>query len=345
MPNLEEELKAVLNGYAGQGAPTGDRRGAVGQRIKHHQRVRATGVALAVLLVLLVAGGVTVFESGHRSVVAPTKSPSPTAPPTGDWQSLTTAAPGHLPAYAPSIAQGGRQVAAKTITMPATRTIRLTYTPTSTTFFLGMNCYGSGSLAGILTVNGHEMSADGCTTTAVTSGSILPIQPNSGTPWSHYGVHVGKPTTIVATFGLSSTNSNQKLSLKPSNLPATATVAVYLPVPWTDYPHGPIVQPKPTLAHARTLATFTDQTTTVHITLPKHLQVSIVKDGYGPVQVDGLDAYVGEALGTNNTENAAFLSRVYTFPADFVGQKVSLSAFSFVQPSGASWSIIIYGSD
>jgi hypothetical protein len=348
MPTFDDELKAVLNGFAGQHAPAVARPDAVALRIKHHQRVRAAGMALAIALVLLVVSGVTVFAAGDISrSVTPTKSKQPTDPPTVSWKSLTSATPGHLPEFAPSTNGGGQRIVYGTITMPATPSIQLDFRPKSTDFFIGLDCKGSSTLSGLIYVNGHQIFETACVPDA-SSGSTLTIEPDAGKTWSAYGVSVGKTTKITASFGTRTSSPDaSQTTIKPSSLPGIATLAVYQAVPWSAYPHGPLVQPASTLTHAHTLATIDSADATARITLPRQIQVSILKAGYGLITVS-LDS---SELDTDGYDNATGSYRSPALDvgkgqlANFrVGQNVTLSLFVFGLSPGQDWRVTVYGS-
>jgi hypothetical protein len=279
MSTIEDELRAVLDGYSRHGAPPIDRTLAVEIRIKHHQRVRTASLVAVLAIVMAVAGGVLSIDrpraTRHVPAPAATVSEAPTTP-------------GHLPTYE----NGGKIAAYVTATLPEQTTFSITYTPTSYDFQIGSACAAPGRLWLAVFVNGHPYGADQCDPAGSRSTGEIGTWDTHEQATRNLGITLGEPMTIRATVG---TDTDHKpTGVVPTSDPGVASIGVYAPVSVAAYHFPPApASPEPLAEIASDLPNVVTQlgprTTTEVITMPKKIQVnaSATTPGTMRVYVDG----------------------------------------------------------
>jgi hypothetical protein len=341
MSTMEDELRAVLDGFAAQDAPPVERRAEVGLRIKHRRRVRAT-TALAVVFMMAIGGGAIALTN------RPHAHPRPATTHPVD---LTTAAPGYLSPYS----AGDKLSASATITMPARTTVSLTFTPATWDFSIGESCLGSAKLWIDLQVNGHDFEGTQCDTDqdsgTATAGGFGDHQAS----WERLGVRLGQPSTLTATIG---TKGKSSLGVvHATSEPGIASIGIYTPVAWSAYPFPPKpsrlgsppeMQSADALPHQ--LATITGSGTTVvtrQITLPQKIEMNAATNAPGLISVylNGVqfDEFDSWGWGTGDDDGSVSIGKGY-LASLAVGETVTLKIVTQRFIAGGSWQVKLTGS-
>jgi hypothetical protein len=218
MTMVEDELRVVYGAvYAAAAPPAVDRAEAVAARIKHHQRVRAA-VGTTIVAIMLIA------TAGIAFATTRTAHPLPVATHKPNNDGLTTAAPGHLPAYA----HGGKLVTYDTGTFANQSTLNVTFTPTDWNFEIGFACAAKDtSLELVVKINGHAREGTGC------DGGTVVGAPSDPNAWEALGARLGRPLTISTILA----RGDLPTSPQATNVgTGTMSVGIYQAVPWDAYP-------------------------------------------------------------------------------------------------------------
>jgi hypothetical protein len=341
MSTMEDELRAVLDGFAAQDAPPVERRAEVGLRIRHHRRVRATTALAAVLLMAIGGGAVAVTNRPHAHPRPATTHPV----------DLTTAAPGYLSPYN----AGDKLSASVTITMPARTTVSLTFTPTTWDFGIGENCLGPTKLWIGIQINGHDFAGGQCDigqgNGTATAGGFGDHQ----AAWEQLGVRLGQPSTLTATIGI-----KKKSGLGVAHATSgsgIASIGVYQPVAWSAYPFPPMPSPleaPPGMdngdALPHRLATIAGSGTTVvtrQIKLPSKIEMIASANAPGQVgiylngvQFDEFDSY---GWGSVDDSGSVPIGNGYLASLT-VGETVTLKIVTQHFIAGSTWRLSFTGS-
>jgi hypothetical protein len=230
MSIIEDELRRVLDAHSGDAPPTADRSTQLGRRIRRHRRVRVAAAAAVAAVTLVVAGAVASQLHIGR-----------TAAPTPGTVGSTNAPPGELPQYY----SGGKLAVGGTANLADRQVVTFTYTPTDWNFFIGSTCAAPTDFAQSVTVNGKPLASGGCAPQAGMGGFSSMFDDPSRT-WRGVGVELGRPMTVVATMGRSGGKSAFD-NVTPAPTVGTASVGVYVNVPWAEFPlpTAPSERPSP----------------------------------------------------------------------------------------------------
>ncbi len=335
MTPIEDELRAVLDGFSIREATETDRRAQVGARISHRRRMRTTAAAAALMVVAVIAGGTIITgltNHDHRALPAVTTEPAP--------------GPGRLGSYE----GGGKVLTYASAMMPAQTTISLTFTPTSWNFLIGEACSAPGTDWISVSVNGRPLDGSQCSPgggVAMDEGGEFDTHQQF---WTAEGVRLGERATVTATIGTSSTGDSA--SATPTRHTGVASIGVYLPVPWDAYrfpsrPAGPLSVPEvggdnlPPL-----LATLSGTASSTSVTLPAQIIVnaamavpglmSIYLNG---VQIEQCDVFVYSGGCSGGTQTVG-TGRLAGFT---VGQRVTFVVVRQHLAAGDS-TVWLYGS-
>ncbi|MEU1685537.1 hypothetical protein [Micromonospora sp. NPDC005707] len=243
----EERLRRLLTTQSAEIPTSVDRVGMLHRRIARQRRVRAVGVAAAVL----VATTATSVGLVTRQPVGSTPSPlasmsSATPPPTG------TASPAPPPAgeLLPEYLRGHRRILAREMTLPRQPSITLTFTPDAADFQLGIKCddrLAAGSANGRpdhliqVTVSKTVIGTADCGSSLLPGPVLVDAGMNGHyRRWSDLGVRAGKPVTVTVKIGkpLAAHNADARPG-DPTHLTGTMAVGVYTPVPFEQFPMPP----------------------------------------------------------------------------------------------------------
>jgi hypothetical protein len=338
MTTIEDELRAVLDGFSEHGAPVTDRSAAVNARIQRHQRVRAAGLAAVLVIAIAITGGVMSAGWLHTT--------RHSAPPAGPIYEPAPK-PGHLANYD----DGGKLVASAMAVMPGQTTISMTYTPMSWEFMIVDACAAPGNVLLALFVNGKPMVGAQCGPDGGVTTSHGGDWDTHETYWAALGVRLGEPMTLSATIGADPAHDLTKII--PTTDPGIASIGIYLPVPWNEY-HFPA---KPTdgpqqlsqmyvdLPHS--IARLTGGVTSTTITLPARIQMTastlapgLISIYLNDVKIDECDTYTYDS-GCGGLVQDVGKGRLAGFTA---GEKVTLRVDVSHFPTSSDWQMTLAGS-
>ncbi|MFI5835556.1 hypothetical protein ACIA5A_17955 [Micromonospora sp. NPDC051300] len=240
----EEHLRRLLTATSAEG-PTGeDRLVVLHRRIARQRRVRAVGVAAAVVLASTATSVGLVVRQPADSTPSPLGSTSSTAPaPTVAPAPTPTAAGDLLPEYL----RGHRRVLVREMVLPSRPTVTLTFTPDSADFRLGLNCddrLRAGAVPGRpdhliqVTVAGKVIGTGDCGSSGAPGPALVDAGMNGHySRWSDLGVRAGKPVTVVVRIGkpLATPDADARPGAA-THLAGAMAVGVYTPVPFESFP-------------------------------------------------------------------------------------------------------------
>ncbi|TYB35482.1 hypothetical protein FXF50_23945 [Micromonospora sp. AP08] len=243
----EERLRRLLTTQSAE-IPTGvDRVGMLHRRIARQRRVRAAGVAAAVLLATTGTSVGLVTRQPADSTPSPMASMSSAAPaPTATASPVPPPADELLPEYL----RGHRRILAREMTLPRQSSITFTFTPETADFQLGIRCddrLGAGSAPGRsdhliqVTVSKAVIGTGDCSSSPQRDAMLVDAGMNGHYHrWSDLGVRAGKPVTVTVKIGkpLVADNRDPRPG-DPSHLTGTMAVGVYTPVPFEQFPIPP----------------------------------------------------------------------------------------------------------
>lgn len=248
--NVEEErLRRLLTTQAAEIPTSHDRLVVVHRRIARQRRVRAVGVAAAVLVASTATSVGLVARQPTDSTPPPLASRSSAAPPP-----VVTPSPAPTPAgeLLPEYVRGHRRVLARETVLPGQPTITVTFTPTAADFQLGIGCddrLGANAARGRsdhlirVTVGKTVIGTADCASSPLPGPLLFDAGMNGlYQRWSDVGVRVGKPVTVVVKIGKPLT-ADEAADARPgavtAQLTGTMAVGVYTPVPFEKFPMPP----------------------------------------------------------------------------------------------------------
>ncbi|MCZ7440194.1 hypothetical protein O7598_27585 [Micromonospora sp. WMMC241] len=243
----EERLRRLLTAQSAE-VPSGeDRLVVLHRRITRQRRVRAAGVAAAVVLASSATSVGLVARQPADSTPSPPASTSSASP-------APTVTPGPAPTPAgellPEYLRGHRRVLAREVVLPGQSTVTLTFTPDATDFRLGINCddrLRAGAVPGrsdhlIQVAVGRKVVGTGDCGSSMLPGPALVDAGMNGhyAQWSELGIRAGKPVTIVVRIGkpVATDNADARPGAA-THLAGALGVGVYTPVPFEQFPMPP----------------------------------------------------------------------------------------------------------
>ena len=328
-----DELKAVLASEAAVPRPNADRLTEVHDRVAVHRRLRATAAGLACAAVLVSVGLIAVPRLSSTSSATPA-STQPTPSSTG------------LPEYL----RGGRLLAQAETTGPKATSV--TFTPTSLDFGWVHSCANPGDPApedgewSTTTVNGHPLGAITCSDALGDDGSGDMARPGPDWDWADFGVEVGRPSTLIATWD------------GPVDQAAQTRIGIYQAVSWEEFPFPAAPDPLPIVSQnwktrfdhdpaARLLLTATPDASdgfTYTVPLRKGLQIEAMTAAPGELRLLADDRLVWDSRSWDYTENQASASVSLSELGMKPGETVTLriEADRFPDATAPLWELRLY---
>ncbi|MFG1673942.1 hypothetical protein [Micromonospora sp. NPDC049282] len=239
----EERLRRLLTTCSAEVPTTEDRLVVLHRRIARQRRVRAVGVAAAVVLASTVASVGLVARQPADPPPSPLASMSSAAPPTEVTPGPTPTSDGEL---LPEYFRGHRRVLARETVLPRNPTVTFTFTPDDVDFQLGIGC---DDRLGANAANGRADHLIQVTvgrtvigTTDCGSPTMLAEAEMNGhfRQWGDLGVRAGKPVTVTVKIGKPlATDDGEPRPGGAAHLAGTMAVGVYTPVPFESFPMPP----------------------------------------------------------------------------------------------------------
>lgn len=340
---LADELRSIFDEHSAHGAPVVDRRAGVGRRISRHKRVRTMSALMAVVFAAGSTAGALTWQGHHGAPVRPTATPSPTQP-------------GQLPEYF----NGGHRDASATIDVAQQAAGSFTFVPTSWDMQLTEACAATGKDVWLVAkLNGHNVDGMSCEPDGGSYGS------NGGTFghhekfWRDLGVRLGVPSTVTFEVGKRAAHTRD-LVVTPLPSSGLASVGVYNPVPYDEYPlppkpsdwsataSGGRFDPEAGMRQLGQIGTFgeSDVSQPLSLTLPSRLEITMQANAPGIIRVyfDGVEvAESGSYSWGSGYDSGAAAVGTEQFAGFVTGQHVVVTVQTehFTVPNAAE--VLIYG--